>query len=72
MHAIACKCICWLVHGRIKAKISVLYAIKCQACCIANTVQWLTKQYSYFNYSACKQPSLMIHARHIWLVFRAA
>ena len=35
---------------------------KCQACCIANTVQWLKIYYSYFNYGLCKQFSLMIHA----------
>ena len=44
-------------------KISSIYAIKRQVCCMANTVQWLKIQYSYFNYNLRKQPSLMILAR---------
>ena len=35
----------WFLRGRIKAKISTLYAIKCQACCIANTVTTLVEKY---------------------------
>ena len=39
---------CWFVCGRIKVKISTLYAIKCQACYIANTVQWLKNTVQLF------------------------
>ena len=52
-------CFCWFVQGKIKAKINtiLLYTMKCQTYCIANTVQWLKIPYSYFSYSLCKQPS---------------
>ena len=39
---------CWFVRGRIKAKSSTLYAIKCQACCIANIVQLLKNTVQLF------------------------
>ena len=32
--------ICWFVRGRIKEKISAIYAIKYQVYCMENTVQW--------------------------------
>ena len=32
--------ICWFVHGRIKEKITTIYAIKYQVYCMENTVQW--------------------------------
>ena len=32
--------ICWFVHGRIKEKISTIYAIEYQVYCMENTVQW--------------------------------
>ena len=32
--------ICWFVRGRIKEKISTIYAIKYQVYCMENTVQW--------------------------------
>ena len=50
---------CWFVHGRIKAKISTICAIKRQVCCMANTVQWLKNTVQLFNYSLRKQPSLL-------------
>ena len=31
---------CWFVRGRIKEKISTIYAIKYQVYCMENTVQW--------------------------------
>ena len=35
-----CKLDCWFVRGRIKEKISTIYAIKYQVYCMENTVQW--------------------------------
>ena len=32
--------ISWFVRGRIKEKIDIIYAIKHQVYCIANTAQW--------------------------------
>ena len=32
--------LCWFVRGRIKEKISTIYAIKYQVYCMENTVQW--------------------------------
>ena len=32
--------ICWFVRGRIKEKISTIYAIKYEVYCMENTVQW--------------------------------
>ena len=34
------NCNCWFVCGRIKEKISTIYAIKYQVYCMENTVQW--------------------------------
>ena len=31
---------CWFVRGRIKEKISAIYAIKYQVYCMENIVQW--------------------------------
>ena len=54
--------ICWFVCGRIKAKTSAIYAIKCKrAVYVVNIIQWL-KKYSYFNYRLRKQSSLNILA----------
>ena len=34
------KVYCWFVRGRIKEKISTIYAIKYQVYCMENIVQW--------------------------------
>ena len=40
--------ICWFVRGRIKEKISTIYAIKYQVYCMENTVQWTANTVQLF------------------------
>ena len=40
--------LCWFVRGRIKEKISTIYAIKDQVYCIEYTVQWLVNTVQLF------------------------
>ena len=37
-----------LLRGRIKDKTVTVFSIKCQVCCIANTVQWLANTVQLF------------------------
>ena len=59
-------CICWFVCGRIKEKVSTIYAIKYQVYCMEIQYSDQQIQYNYFNLPCSKQPPLISMPAYVY------